>query len=377
VSRCPSTIAILLLLAASAAVQGNSLPDPAAFSGFQDAAPVWEPEKTWVFMVGVLEWKDEAIARFPKENRRDQELAALLSRRGVPAGQILFLEDREATLARIRKEFPTFLAKATGTVFVYYAGHGDLDASGAAAFLPYDSEGPLEHSGWSVRSIFDDLEKHFKGSRAILLADCCYSGALSTEARKRKVPALCLASSQSSAESTGNWTFTEGLIAGFRGEGLLDLDGDGKVQLEELATHSEQELAFSEGQLSSFHAPGDAGRLVIAPATPKKSPRLGDRLEVESKGAWYPARVLEEDGASLRVHYAGYGDEWDEWVGPDRVRPWKPVHFASGSRVDVRWKKRWYASTILEGKLGVHRIHYEGYGGEWDEWVSSARIRSR
>jgi hypothetical protein len=229
-SRGLSTSALLLLMAASAAAQGKSLPNPAAFWGFQDAAPVWEPEKTWVFMVGVLEWKDESIARFPKENRRDQELAALLSRRGVPAGQILFLEDGEATLARIRKEFPAFLAKATGTVIVYYAGHGDRDASGAAAFLPYDSQGPLEQSGWSVRSIFDDLEKHFKGSRALLLADCCYSGALSTEARKRKVPALCLASSQSSAESTGNWTFTEGLIAGFRGEGLLDLDGDGKVQ---------------------------------------------------------------------------------------------------------------------------------------------------
>ena len=341
----------------------------------QDGPAVWDPGKTWVFMVGVLEWKDPFLGRFPKKDRRDAELASLFGKRGVPGRQIVFLKDEEATLGRIRKEFAAFLGKADGTVIVYYAGHGDRDASGAASFIPYDAEGPLESSGWSVRSIFDDLEKHFKGTGALLLADCCYSGALAVEARKRKGRVSCLASSRSSAESTGNWTFTEGLLAGFRGEASVDLDGDGQVRLGELAAFSEQELAFSEGQLPSFHAPGADGSLVIAPAGKKKPPRSGERLEVESKGAWYPARILEEDGTRLRVRYAGYGAEWDEWVGPDRARAWKPAHHVAGTRVEVRWKTEWHPSTILEGRLGVHRIHYEGYGEEWDEWVSSDRIR--
>lgn len=335
----------------------------------------WEPARTWVFMVGILEWKDSASYEgFPKKDRRDEELRTLLLRRGVPEQQILFLKDKEATQARIRKEFADFLGKADGTLFVYYAGHGNRDDRGTAYFIPYDAEGPTESAGWSVPSIFDELAKRFKGSRTLLLADCCYSGALSVEARNRKADVLCLASSQSSAESTGNWTFTEGLLAGFRGDAAVDVDGDGRVRLEELSEVVEKDLAFSEGQLSSFHAPGGGGGLVLAGAGRKKSPREGERLEVRTDGAWHPAWVLEAEKTRLKVRYAGT-PEGSEWVEPDRTRAWKPAHHAPGARVEVRWKRKWFPSTILEGKLGVHRVHYEGFGDESDEWVEQKRIR--
>ena len=84
---------------------------------------------------------------------------------------------------------------------------------------------------------------------------------------------------------------------------------------------SEGEDGVSEGQLFWFHAPGEAGRLVIASATPKKSPRVGDRLEVESKGAWYPARVLEEDGRAVEEAVVRLDDPRGQaWGASDSLR---------------------------------------------------------
>lgn len=43
-------------------------------------------------------------------------------------------------------------------------------------------------------------------------------------------------------------------------------------------------------------------------------------VEVEWRGRWYPAIVLEPRGDGFLVHYEGYGAEWDEVVSPDRIR---------------------------------------------------------
>ena len=47
----------------------------------------------------------------------------------------------------------------------------------------------------------------------------------------------------------------------------------------------------------------------------------GSKIEVEWHGRYYPATVLTTtaDGKT-RIHYDGYGDEWDEDVGEDRIR---------------------------------------------------------
>ena len=47
----------------------------------------------------------------------------------------------------------------------------------------------------------------------------------------------------------------------------------------------------------------------------------GQKVEVEWHGTWYPAAVLEAKADSWLIHYDGYGSEWDEWVGPARIRP--------------------------------------------------------
>jgi hypothetical protein len=43
-------------------------------------------------------------------------------------------------------------------------------------------------------------------------------------------------------------------------------------------------------------------------------------VAVEWHGVWYPAEVLRRDGSRTYIHYTGYGSNWDEWVGPSRIR---------------------------------------------------------
>src|SRR4051794_16403888 len=61
---------------------------------------------------------------------------------------------------------------------------------------------------------------------ALLLADCCYSGCLAdaVSQQARRIAYACAASSLASELSTGNWTFTEGLLAGLRGQAFVDAD---------------------------------------------------------------------------------------------------------------------------------------------------------
>ncbi|MBX3225692.1 MAG: hypothetical protein KIT84_31055 [Labilithrix sp.] len=55
------------------------------------------------------------------------------------------------------------------------------------------------------------------------------------------------------------------------------------------------------------------------PDTPAYTSR--DEIEVEWRGRWWPATIMERRGSGrFMVHYTGYGDEWDEVVGVERIR---------------------------------------------------------
>lgn len=50
------------------------------------------------------------------------------------------------------------------------------------------------------------------------------------------------------------------------------------------------------------------------------SRKVGDHLMVEWKGSNYPAVIIEVvGGEKYKIHYEGYGNEWDEVVGNDRI----------------------------------------------------------
>lgn len=319
-------------------------------------AEAWEPADSSVFAVGILKWKDRSVARFPQKDRKDAEWIDVLAARGVPKDRIVFLKDREARLPRIRKEFSDLVGRARGTLIVYYAGHGNPDGS----FMPYDGE-----EQWTVRSIVDEIEDRFKGSRALLLADCCYSGALAKEAERRGSRKIAvLASAPADSESTGEWAFTECLIRGFRGDAGVDANRDGRVGLDELAGHVESDMPFAVEQLAASRTAGL--RLDLGPA----SGAAATSVEAEWEGEWWKARVLEEKDGLRKVTYVGWDSRHDEWVKPERIRAWAPPAYAAGARVLADGR----AATVLEGRLGVHRVRLED-GAE--EWVGPSRLRPR
>src|SRR5262249_1397395 len=114
----------------------------------------WQPAKTWVMAVGVLNWKAGRLYHpFPKENRRDVDLVKFFREHGVPEGQIVFLEDEHATKQHIEQALLDMLKKtrAGDLLVVYYAGHGTRD-EGVTCFANYDITGATLKSGWQIPS---------------------------------------------------------------------------------------------------------------------------------------------------------------------------------------------------------------------------------
>ncbi|HKS27437.1 MAG TPA: hypothetical protein VJS44_06435 [Pyrinomonadaceae bacterium] len=288
-------------------------------------APDWQPQRTWVFVVGTLEWKDsETFESFPKENRRDAELVRFFRDQGVPREQIVYLQDRAATTARIQRELRLLLSKTQegDTLFLYYTGHGYKNDDGKAYFASYDAndEG---NPGWAVDSIPATIERFFKGERAFLTADCCYSGALAERVRalSGRVSYAVFTSATSDKVSTGNWTFTETLLAGLRGRAYVDSDGDGDVTFGELGREIRSDMSFAEKQTSTFVLTGKfAQQTILADAEERTDSRVGARVEVYSEGDWYKARIIDASRGRYRVHYYGFEDEYDEWVRLSQIR---------------------------------------------------------
>lgn len=345
----------------------------------------WQPKTTWVFAVGVLEWqKPESWPNMPnaKLNRRDVELVQYFRTAGVPDSQIVYLQDREATRAKIQQSLTHLLSLSRpGDLLVfYYAGHGARDRkTHAVHFANYDATDGA--SAWSVHSIVDDVEQGFRGERAMLLADCCFSGGLADEVLNRKTHRvhyayLCSAFSHNS--STRNWTFTESLLQGFRGHPAVDLDGNGEIEFAELGRFAELDMGFIERQKAVFGMTSDFQKpMTVSKSKGPHPPRLGDRIEVEWQGKWYRAQVVDAAEHRFKVHYVKYADSWDEWIGPDRMRPFQPSHLSLDAQVEVRWPRdqKWYPSKIRRTWYGLHFVHYDGYPDEWDEWVASDAIR--
>jgi hypothetical protein len=341
----------------------------------------WQPQKTWLFVVGVLSWKNsDMFGSFPVENRRDAALVEFFKQSGVPDSQIVYLQDKKATQQRIDAALTEQLKKlrADDLLIVYYAGHGTKSEDGNDVFLASYDAGDDEVEGWSVNSIPGKI-KESKASRVLWFIDCCYSGQAGLAiTRQSDGPAYaCVTSSAASESSTEHWTFTEALLDAVRGVSYVDLNHDGAVTLAELAAHVEADMNAAEEQRSTFASTkGFDPGMVLARAEASANSRIGERAKArDSNGDWYACRIIEARDGKFKIHFIGYEDNEDMWVAPEDLKPITPVRYATGTKVDVLWKRQWYPATVLQAKDGVHLIHYTDYESKWDEWVPSRRIR--
>jgi hypothetical protein len=120
---------------------------------------------------------------------------------------------------------------------------------------------------------------------------------------------------------------------------------------------------------------------------------VGRAVLAEWQGVYYPATILAViDAARVRVHYDGWGAEWDEDVHIDRVvearhldgrslegavaRPYDFRGARIGDPLQVSWHGSWWKAHV-ERVVAADQllIHYDGYGHEWDEVVGPDRVR--
>jgi len=108
-----------------------------------------------------------------------------------------------------------------------------------------------------------------------------------------------------------------------------------------------------------------------------KGHAAGDALYVEWGGSWWKATAIAPlpDGRTV-IHYDGWSEDYDEIARPKRIRTPLSIQTtpSPGESVFVEWKGSWWPAKILKVSKGGYRIHYDGYGPEWDEDVGPARV---
>lgn len=124
--------------------------------------------------------------------------------------------------------------------------------------------------------------------------------------------------------------------------------------------------------------PKAAGGAIAAPVPRPSAQRRA--VEVLWGGSWWAAEVVERRGRLAKIHYVGWGSEWDEWVGPERVRAVAPraplTDPAVGQKLEVEWHGSWWPAQVIAKKNGFFEIHYTGWSSDWNEWVQLDRMRA-
>jgi hypothetical protein len=335
--------------------------------------------RTWVFMVGVLEWEDAAtFASFDNKDRVDTKIMNFFKQQGVPANQMLYLKDQAATTDLVRDSFLAFLKKAKKDdfLFFYYCGHGYRNNLGKVCLANYKG------TDWTTEEIVRAVNENFAGNTALFTADCCNSGALAEEVQKYKNRNYAALNSVVPTDvSTGNWTFSNALLYALQGKNFVDTDNNGMIQLNELSVYLDTEMAIVEGQKASCFIPGNMKNWTLSTGvTPKGNGSIGERVMVDYNGTkWLGFIEGSAAGNRLKVRFYSYTNNEVEIVEAARVIPFKCSRdFPIGTEVKVfsKSEEKWYPAIVLKKFSCLHYIHYTGYDAEWDEWVAPAHIKN-
>lgn len=414
-------------------------------------SPLLAGPSTYAVIVGVLSFDEPGVAGWSKDRRKDRALHDALRARGVPAENMALVLDDAARHEEVRSAVKRMSQRAGpgSTLLFYYAGHGVRDGRGRPYFVAFDSRSKdMERTGIAIAQVAATVREHFRGDRVLFMADACYSGTLAEAVEVvarptegKAVKAASLTSADASNLSTNNWTFTQTVLDGLAGDGLMDRDRDGIVSLGELSEAVADAMKYREKQRHGFVTrgidraqavaeavtgspaagspeamrpgqyvmaprPGGGGSAVAQIRAARGAERtvrfydynhatddevaatdltaiaferhpVGSKLRVFWGHALWNAEVLETDGDFHFITYPGWGPEWNEWVMSDRIAGNGGTDDKGeiAEVVEVEWRGKWWPAEVRRQEGDRYLIRYVGYGPEWDEWVTDARMR--
>ncbi|MFN3851539.1 MAG: caspase family protein [Spirosomataceae bacterium] len=333
-------------------------------------------KRTWVFMVGVLEWADkETFAPFDKAGRVDAKIFKFFEKNGVPAEQMMYLQDKQATSKSVKEALQKFVKKATkdDVLFFYYCGHGYKNDASKVCFANFSGE------DWTANEIVKTVNDNFAGNTAFFVADCCNSGGLANEARKYPTKNfVALNSVVPTDASTGNWTFSNALLYALQGQNFVDLNNDRKITLSEFVNYYDNEMAIVEGQKAAYYLPKSMNDWVMTSnISPKKNNRIGEKVLADYDGVDYLGFITDFKENKYNVRFYSYINDETEWLEAKRLKKFTcKKDFAAGSSVLVMdVDKKWYPAKVIKKLSCLHYVHYDDYGNEYDAWIHPDNIK--
>jgi len=109
--------------------------------------------------------------------------------------------------------------------------------------------------------------------------------------------------------------------------------------------------------------------------------KVNEKIQIESSGAWYAGIVQKVDGDKYFVRYDDWGESWDEWVGPERIKDFKteaaaapPTKFKVGDRVEVEYGMVPEPASIIEVGENKYHIKYDNTLFK-SKWVTEKEIK--
>ena len=329
-------------------------------------------------MVSLARFKGDRLHSFTTDDRLDDRFAELFKERGIPASQIVLLKDEQATTQNVQREFASCLLKSRPgeTLFFYFGSHGGYDPkTGKFSFCAFNDD--LSFT-WALNAI----ESDFKGTHAFLMTDCCYSGGIVDLAKKREtsIAYACLSSTYAHQTAWSGWRFMQCLMRGFAGDPVVDLDGNGHVDLDELAAYTAGYMAFAAEGKPMFTTTGDFNpKLRLATTKGQKGPRVGELLEVWSGAKWAKAEILDARAQQFKIHFTeNTRTANDAWVAQDHLRRFEFKSFPIGAAVDVQDSSddQWHSAKVLESWESLHLCRNDDRSSAYDEWFGPSRMRA-
>lgn len=323
-------------------------------------------------IVGVSDYP-APIPKLPAVTGDVKEMARLLrSKDGAFSAGVTLLADRQATrqavLAALTDAFGQ--AKADETLFVYLAGHGDVEAE-SYYFVAHDTDAhDLRTTGVSlaaIKALFDKTAS----SRAFLWLDFCHCGGILTERAAKaddrtvlrrtlevvrgegKIIVAACTPRQSAYEnaSLGHGLFTDALLRGLKG----DASSGGEVTANSLFDFIDREIGsqrqrpmffgHTTGRLVLMHYHGRGGDSGQAkPKTAKAAPAKPGGTWILLGQHYFRAQTIKssKDGSTTLVISPANGDEEANLAG------FRPGPFGGGPVLPFAWNNEAGSAQVSE-----------------------------